>query len=119
VKENIGVSITKILKKRKMSQRQLALKIGKPATQLNKWILGKNEIGIYVLLDIANTLNIGLDELIGRKLEFDDYVIANDPAQEFKKAPDKELGKLREDVDFLKKELAEIKKYIIAAKKSV
>jgi transcriptional regulator with XRE-family HTH domain len=119
VKENIGLSITKILKKRKISQRKLATKIGKPATQLNKWILGKNEIGIYVLIDIANALNIGLDELIGRKLDFDDYFIANDPGEEFKKAPDKELAKLREDIDFLKKEVTDIKKFIVAIKKGI
>ncbi len=113
LKENIGLSILKALKKRKMSQRQLALNINKPATQLNKWILGKNEIGIYVILDIAEALNISIDELIGRKFEPSMYPIIEEPISEFKKQADKEILAIKDDVDILRKEFLELKKLIL------
>lgn len=101
-------SIKTILKRKKISQRKLALLLGKSPTQVNKWLLGKNEIGVNTLVDIANVLNIGIDELLGRIIDesevYGDLLSAKDA-----KALNLDMASMRMSIEDLKKEMAAVK----------
>jgi transcriptional regulator with XRE-family HTH domain len=111
LKQTIGQSLQKALRKRKMSQRQLSILIDKPATQLNKWMLDKNEIGVYTLIDIADALNMSLDELLDRNVmqeDSDHYIINDNSGDVYTKLPSKEFNSMREDILALQSQLTKI-----------
>lgn len=101
-------SIRTILKNKNISQRKLATLLGKSPTQVNKWILGKNEIGVNTLVDIANALEIGTDELLGRiidkSISVDDLKITKEA-----KALDLDLKSIRTTIKGIISDLAVLK----------
>ncbi len=63
-KYEIGDIIQQYLKKRKMTQVELAAKMNVEKTVLNRWIKGKSVPDANIFLNIAYILDIKLDEII-------------------------------------------------------
>jgi transcriptional regulator with XRE-family HTH domain len=101
-------SIRTVLKDKRVSQRKLALILGKSPTQVNKWVLGKNEIGVNSLIEIADVLNIGLDELLGRMT---DQTIPSHGLSNAKesKVQNTQLVSISKDIEAIKNDLALLK----------
>jgi transcriptional regulator with XRE-family HTH domain len=114
LKTIIGEAIQKVLIKKNVSQRQLANAIGKPATQLNKWLLGKNEIGITNLIEIADVLNISIDELVGRT-----YLLSGESdtvSGAYRTINELDVKTLQKEMIIIKKEVAALKKAVLVNK---
>lgn len=109
--KTIGQSLQKALRKRKMTQRQLAELIDKPPTQLNKWMLDKNEISVHTLIDIADALKMTLDELVEREIKFDvtdHYIINDSPSEIYTKLASKEISSIKQEIAALQNQLTQI-----------
>lgn len=104
-----------------MTQRQLAELIDKPPTQLNKWMLDKNEIGVYTLIDIADALKMTLDELVEREVKFDvtdHYIISDSPSEVYTKLASKEINSIKQDIAALQNQLTQINLTLIKLNES-
>lgn len=62
--ESIGKAIQSFRKSKRMTQKQLAEKIGKAESSVQKYEAGKVEIPVSVLESVADALNISTSELI-------------------------------------------------------
>ncbi len=113
MKKSIADSIQKVLARKNVSQRQLAIAIGKPATQLNKWVLGKNEIGVSTLIEIADALNVTLDELVGREVKgMTNIDILSEPEAEYRNVNEMDVKTLQKEMAKVKKDLSDLKKLL-------
>lgn len=64
----LGDRIKEILELKDMSQKQFALLLQIPYTTLSGYINDKREPDFKTLVDIANTLNVSIDYLLGNSL---------------------------------------------------
>ena len=69
VKMSTGKRIKQILDNRRLTQKDLALKIGVTKTSVSHWIRGENEMGISQLAKISQELNVSADWLLGLENE--------------------------------------------------
>ena len=66
--QTIGQSVLTCRKERNVTQKELAMAIGKNVKQIYKLENDKGAMeSVYLLCDIADYLNVSLDALIGRK----------------------------------------------------
>ncbi|MGN1342754.1 MAG: helix-turn-helix domain-containing protein [Bacilli bacterium] len=72
--ENVGKFIAECRKSKKLTQEQLAEKIGVSRKSISRWENG-NSMPDYSILDIlCNTLDVSINELYyGKKMEKEDY----------------------------------------------
>lgn len=64
---SIGQSIKTARKKKKLTQKQLAKKIGVTESYYSVWETDRHAPHIDMLICIADILGVSLDELVGRK----------------------------------------------------
>lgn len=69
VKMSTGKRIKQILDNRRLTQKDLALKVGVTKTSVSRWIRGENEMGISQLAKISKELNVSADWLLGLENE--------------------------------------------------
>lgn len=111
----VGEAIKESIKGQGRSINSVAVGIGKPYSQLAKWLNGKNQMGINIVIDIANLLNMTLDELVGRTPPQTSDIAnqLNEPHPEYKKTPKQsEIDKLRQDITSLQSDIKEIKEIL-------
>ncbi len=73
-----GENISELLKENRMTQRELAAKIGSTEMTVSRYARNERQPKAEVLSKIAQALNTTTDELLGR-------VLVNDDESEFKK----------------------------------
>jgi|SRR5690554_4810265 len=62
--KNIGLFIKELRKQKRMTQKDLASKIGVSDKAVSKWEVGDNYPDIFLLSNIANVFEISTDELL-------------------------------------------------------
>lgn len=65
----LGERIKSVMHDKKVSQLELGVKIGKAQSQISRYIKGDMNMGFDVLVDIAETLDVSVDELLGTSKE--------------------------------------------------
>lgn len=60
----VGENIYKMLKHRKMTQHDLAVKIGSHDATMSKWITGQRQPPAYALLRISRVLGVSMEFLM-------------------------------------------------------
>ena len=65
----IGKKIRQLRKKKNISQEQLAEQIWISTTHMSHIETGTTKLSLPVLVDIANVLSVGVDEILGTAIE--------------------------------------------------
>ncbi len=63
------MKIKELRQKLKLSQYEVANKLGMPQTTFHYYEVGRNEPNIETLIKIADFFNVSIDELVGRETE--------------------------------------------------
>lgn len=111
----VGEAIKETLRIRGITQVKLANMLDKSQSQMTKYLSGENQMGINIVIDIANLLNMTLDELVGRTPPQTSDITnqLNEPHTEYKKKPKQsEIDKLRQDITSLQSDIKEIKEIL-------
>ena len=66
---SVGEAIRKARKKRGYTMPRLAKKLGIQVQTIYQWEAGISEPRCWLLIALADALNVSLDELVGRSLE--------------------------------------------------
>ena len=66
---DIGKKIRQLRKENNLSQEQLAEKVWISATHMSHIETGATKLSLPVLVDIANALSVGVDEILGTAIE--------------------------------------------------
>ncbi len=66
---NLGENIKKILKNKKLSQKELAKKMELTPSAINNYIKNKTEPNIEILIKLSKELNISIDNLVNNQKE--------------------------------------------------
>ena len=98
--EQIGNNILQILKEKNINQTELAEKIGVSKQVLGKIVKGQKAINAFELRNIAEALNITVDDLLAEKKEVDEKPLLMFMG-EIKK-------NTKKDMEFLTKVISEI-----------
>lgn len=76
-KLNIGETILRLRKKKKITQEQLAFMVGVSAGAVSKWENGNSMPDISLLASLARALNTSLDNLLSFKQEISEEEVIN------------------------------------------
>ena len=60
----IGENIYRLLKQKRMTQRELAKRIGTHEDTLSRWMTGQRQPSAYALLRISRVLGVSMEELM-------------------------------------------------------
>lgn len=67
LKTKLPQNIKSLRKKEGLTQKQLAVKLGKKESTIRMWELGLNEPTLSSIIELSNMFNVSIDELVGLK----------------------------------------------------